>query len=221
MTRWVLFIAVLVYEFIQTADFANADTLMVLKEFFITVASGAFVGGITAFFLRWILQKNRVPSYLHNVVALGLVIFTFTFAEFMAHEAGLMSTTVMGIILANVRVQEFKKILSFKEDVSIILISVLFILLSSRIHVDQIAKLGWDAVILFGVVILIIRPIIVWCSTLRTKFNWREKLFLSWEGPRALWPRPWPHCFPFNSPREVAGVLSIRPRRSSSYPSPF
>lgn len=179
-------IAVLVYEFIQISHFENADTLEVFKEFFITVSSGVFVGALAAFFLRWILQKNRIPSYLRNVVALGLVIFAFTFAELISHEAGLMSTTVMGIILANVQVNEFKKILSFKEDVSIILISVLFILLSSRIDISQIEKLGWEAAILFVVVVLVIRPVIVWLSTRRSRFNWREIIFMSWVGPKGI-----------------------------------
>ena len=178
--------AVLVYEFIQSAQIENAETVEVLKGFFITVASGMFVGALAALFLRWILQRNRIPGYLRNIVALGLVVFAFTFAEFISHEAGLMSTTFMGIILANTRVEEFKKILSFKEDVSIILISVLFILLSSRIEVAQIEKLGGNAVILFGVVILVIRPIIVWISTLGSKFNWKEKLFMSWIGPKGI-----------------------------------
>lgn len=178
--------AVLVYEFIQTSDFQNPSTAGVFKEFFLTVAAGVFVGGLAAFALRWLLQNNRIPSYLRNVMALGMVIFTFTFAEFLAHEAGLMSTTVMGIILANVRVQDLKKILSFKEDVSIILISVLFILLSSRIDVAQIEKLGLNSILLFGVVVLILRPLAVWLSTLNSSFNWREVIFMSWVGPKGI-----------------------------------
>lgn len=179
-------IAVLVYEFIQTSDFASPSTTGVFKEFFLTVAAGMFVGGLAAFFLRWLLQKNRIPSYLRNVMALGMVILAFTFAEFLAHEAGLMSTTFMGIILANVRVQELKKILSFKEDVSIILISVLFILLSSRIDISQIEKLGLNSLILFAVVVLVLRPLAVWLSTRRSGFNWREVVFMSWVGPKGI-----------------------------------
>lgn len=178
--------AVLVYEFISSSQIENPETVEVLKEFVITVASGIFVGAVAALFFRWIMKYNRIPSYLRNIVALGLVVFAFTFAEFISHEAGLMSTTFMGIILANTKVEEFKKILSFKEDVSIILISLLFILLSSRIEVDQIEKLGGNAVILFGVVILVIRPVVVWISTLSSKFNWREKVFMSWIGPKGI-----------------------------------
>lgn len=180
-------IAVLVYEFIQSSEYGtNLDTIEVIKSFTITVATGVFVGGLAALFLRWLLNKNRIPGYLRNVVALGLVIFAFTFAEFLAHEAGLMSTTFMGIILANVKVQELKKILSFKEDVSIILISVLFILLSSRIDVEQIEKLGSDALIVFLIVVLVVRPIGVILSTLRSSFRWQEILFMSWVGPKGI-----------------------------------
>lgn len=179
-------IAVLVYEFIQTSDMADSNTVEVFKEFFITVSAGMFVGAISAFFLRWLLEKNRLPAYLRNVMALGMVILAFTFAEFIAHEAGLMSTTFMGIILANVRVQNLKKILSFKEDVSIILISVLFILLSSRIDISQIEKLGQASIILFAVVTFVLRPLIVWLSTIRSDFNWREIIFMSWVGPKGI-----------------------------------
>jgi len=179
-------IAVLVYEFIQTSDIGNTNTVEVFKEFFITVSSGMFVGALAAFFLRWLLEKNRLPAYLRNVMALGMVIMAFTFAEFIAHEAGLMSTTFMGIILANVRVQNLKKILSFKEDVSIILISLLFILLSSRIDLNQIEKLGEASIILFAVVTFGLRPLIVWISTIRSGFNWREIAFMSWVGPKGI-----------------------------------
>ncbi len=179
-------IAVLVYEFIQTSHYENSVTLEVFKEFFITIASGVFVGGLAAFFLRWTMRKNRLPSYLRNVFALGLVIFAFTFSELIHPEAGLMAATFMGIVLANIKVESFHKILSFKEDVSIILISVLFILLSSRIEMALITKLGWEAIALFAVVMLVIRPLYVWLSTMGSKFNWREIVFISWVGPKGI-----------------------------------
>ncbi len=180
-------IAVLVYEFIQSGGgHEQGFTFDILKEFFITVASGVFVGAVAAFFLRYVLQKNRVPEFLRNVFTLGLVIFAFTFSELIHPEAGLMAATFMGIILANIKVNDFKKILSFKEDISLILISVLFILLSSRIDMEQIQKLGWESIFLFLIVILIIRPLSVFISTINKKFNWREKVFMSWVGPKGI-----------------------------------
>jgi NhaP-type Na+/H+ or K+/H+ antiporter len=179
-------VAVLVYEFIQTGGHHHGFNFEILQEFFLTVATGVFVGAITAFFLRWVLQKNRIPEYLRNIFTLGVVIFAFTFSEIIQPEAGLMAATFMGIILANIKINDFKKIISFKEDITLILISVLFILLSSRIDMAQINKLGWESIALFAIVIFVLRPLAVWLSTIGKGFNWREVIFMSWVGPKGI-----------------------------------
>tara|TARA_R110002096_G_scaffold434692_1_gene657481 strand:- start:117781 stop:119634 length:1854 start_codon:yes stop_codon:yes gene_type:complete len=181
-------IAVLVYEFIQSGGHGHGEAGLseIFVEFFLTVSSGVFVGIIAAYFLKYLLQKNRIPEYLRNVFTLGLVIFAFTFAEVIQPEAGLMAATFMGIILANIKVNDFKKILSFKEDITLILISVLFILLSSRINMEQILKLGWESFAIFGIVIFVIRPLAIWLSTLGKKFTAGEIIFMSWVGPKGI-----------------------------------
>ncbi|GAB5556534.1 MAG: hypothetical protein SchgKO_07470 [Schleiferiaceae bacterium] len=179
-------VALLVYEFINSGKASDVYTLEAFKEFFITLATGVFIGALGALFLRWSLNKNRLPHYLKNVFALGMVILVFSFSEVLHHEAGLMASTFMGIALANLKVKDLKGILSFKEDISIILISVLFLLLSSRIEVDQMIKLGWPSLGLFAVVILIIRPLVVWTSSIKSDLTWQEKSFISWIAPRGI-----------------------------------
>ncbi len=179
-------IAVLMYEFIVSTHETSGYTFEVLQEFFITISAGIVAGGFGAFFLYTLIKRNALPGYLQNVFTLALVIFTFAFSELIHAEAGLMAVTVMGIILANVKLEELKKIISFKEDISVILISVLFILLSSRINIIQIEKLGWISIGLFFVIILLVRPIGVILSTLRSNLNWREKAFISWVGPKGI-----------------------------------
>lgn len=179
-------VALLVYEFINSGKASDVYTLEAFKEFFITLATGVFIGAMGALFLRWSLNKNRLPHYLKNVFALGMVILVFSFSEVLHHEAGLMASTFMGIALANLKVKDLKGILSFKEDISIILISVLFLLLSSRIEVEQMIKLGWPSLGLFAVVILIIRPLVVWTSSIKSDLTWQEKSFISWIAPRGI-----------------------------------
>lgn len=179
-------VAVLVYEVIQSGHPGESYTFEMLQEFFITISAGVVAGAISAGILWYLLTKNQLPKYLRNVFTLGLVILTFAFAELIHTEAGLMATTVMGIILANTKLTEIKKILSFKEDVVLILISVLFILLSSRINLAELATLGWPSLLLFGVVVLLIRPICVLFGTFKSDLNWREKAFISWIAPRGI-----------------------------------
>lgn len=179
-------VAVLMYEFILSSRHGNGYPIEVFQDFFITIAAGIVSGALGAIFLYYLIKKNALPGYLQNVFTLALVIFTFAISELIHAEAGLMAATVMGIILANVKLEELKKILSFKEDVSVILISVLFILLSSRINIAQIEKLGSESIILFFIIILIIRPLGVLLSTIRSNLNWREIAFISWIGPKGI-----------------------------------
>lgn len=179
-------LAVLVYEVVATTKPGEPYTMEAVKEFFITISSGVVTGALSAGFLWYLLRKNRLPKYLRNVFTLGLVILTFAFAELMHKEAGLMAATVMGIILGNTKIQEVKKILAFKEDISLLLISVLFLLLSSRIEIKHIESIGWESLALFVVVILVVRPIGILFGTIGSGLHWREKLFISWIGPKGI-----------------------------------
>ncbi len=179
-------VAVLMYEFILSSKHGASYTLEVFQDFFITISAGIVTGGLAAFFLYYLIKRNALPDYLQNVFTLALVVFAFAFSELIHAEAGLMAVTCMGIILANVKLEELKQILSFKEDISLILISVLFILLSSRIDIMQIEKLGLGSIELFAVIILIVRPIGVVLSTIGSGLSWNEKVFISWVGPKGI-----------------------------------
>lgn len=179
-------IAVLVFEFIRTSNPGTEYTFVALKGFIATISIGSFLGAVAALLLYYILRKNRIAHYLRNVVALALVVLTFAIAEFLMHESGLLAATVMGLILTNLKFEGLKNLLSFKEEISIILVSVLFIILSSRIDMDQINKLGIESLLLFGVVTLLIRPLSVFLCSFKSGLTFKEKLFISWIGPRGI-----------------------------------
>lgn len=179
-------VAVLMYEFILASKHGSGYPMEIFQDFFVTISAGIVAGGLGAVFLYYLIKTKAIPDYLQNVFTLALVIFTFAFAELIHAEAGLLAATVMGIVLANIKLDELKKIISFKEDISVILISVLFILLSSRIDLVQVEKLGYPSLILFLVIILLVRPIGVILSTLRSNLSWKEIAFLSWIGPKGI-----------------------------------
>ena len=179
-------IAVLAYGFVRTSKTEQEYTFIALKNFFLTLATGAFLGVVAAYLLYYLLKKNRLPHYLKNVMTLALVILTFAISELLMKESGLLAATVMGVVLANLKIEDIKLILTFKEDISMILISVLFLLLSSRMELQELSQLGINSVILFFVVILLVRPLGIFLSTFRSNLNLREKLFISWIGPKGI-----------------------------------
>jgi NhaP-type Na+/H+ or K+/H+ antiporter len=110
------------------------------------------------------------------------------FSDLIAHESGLLSVVIMGMVLANMDVPRLKDILDFKESLSVLLISILFILLAANINKDELELVltDWRSFALLGFVVLVLRPLGVFFSTRRSDLKVKEKLFISWVGPRGI-----------------------------------
>lgn len=179
-------IAILVYEFIISGR-ANAQiTTFAIKGFLVTISSGLLVGTLVAFSTYYILKRRELPRYLMNAGVLALVVVCFSFSEFIHQESGLLAVTIMGMILANMRLDVLRNILSFKEDISVMLISLLFLLLSSRMDIEDITILGYGSFIIFFIVILVLRPLTIFLSTINSNLSFNDKLFVSWISPRGI-----------------------------------
>ncbi|MFP3442125.1 sodium:proton antiporter, partial [Pantoea sp. SIMBA_133] len=79
-----------------------------------------------------------------------------------------------------------ESILEFKESLSVLLISALFIILEARVEFAAIAELGWGLVAVLALLMLVARPLSIFLSAIGTNLNLREKLFLSWIAPRGI-----------------------------------
>jgi hypothetical protein len=108
-------------------------------------------------------------------------------SDVFAHESGLLAVVVMGMVLGNGKLQNIKELLYFKESLSVLLISILFILLAANINIEDLLLLyNWETAALFAIVVFIIRPLAVFLSTHGSKLKTNEKLFISWVGPRGI-----------------------------------
>ena len=181
-------VAVLVFEFIHSADGGLAFTSHALLTFVNIVLIGMALGAIAGYSLYQIIKRNMVPHYLLNVFILAYVLMVFVLSDVLAHESGLLTVVVMGTVMANLDVPRLKEILSFKEALSVLLISILFILLAANINMEDLYLLinDWRSFALFGVVAFVLRPIGVFLSTRRSELSINEKLFISWVGPRGI-----------------------------------
>ena len=185
-------VAVLVYEllFVSTmgvgGDHSMGLTQVALKTFFLTLCVGTFFGLLSGWTLHSLLKRNLIPHFLINVLSLGFVIFAFAGADTLQAESGLLSVTVMGILLANIKTPNLDKILDFKESLTVILISVLFIILSTKISMEDLRLLEINSLYIFLVVVFVLRPVVVWISSWRSDLNWKEKAFVAWIGPKGI-----------------------------------
>lgn len=176
-------LAVLVFEYIMAIQDAIAHTFYAFGS---SLLSGFGIGAIVGFGLGFILKKHWLPQYLVNTAVLTIVLAAFAFANFLSHESGLLTVTVIGMVLANMKDVDLDSIIEFKETLSVLLISALFILLASRINLLDITQLGLPVVVLVIAVMFVARPLAVWLSSIGTKLRWQELFLLSWISPRGI-----------------------------------
>jgi hypothetical protein len=156
-------------------------------EFGKIVLFGTTFGFTFAHALVFVINKKFIPHYLLNVASLSVVLLVFVESEIFAHESGLLAVVVMGMVIGNSKLENIKELLYFKESLSVLLISILFILLSANINYkDMLLLFRWETLWLFLVVVLLIRPIAVFLSAQGSKIRTNEKLFISWVGPRGI-----------------------------------
>jgi len=95
-------LAVLVFEFIISGRTSSAlgHTLLTFGNI---LALGLIIGAAAGYALGTALRKHWLPEYLHNVATLTLVFGVFAISNTLQDESGLLTVTVMGIWLANMR----------------------------------------------------------------------------------------------------------------------
>ncbi len=179
-------VAVLVYDFIISGD-GDHFTLHAIYAFLRILFIGFSFGFTAAHLLNFMIKKHLIPHYLLNVFILAAVLGVFVASDLFEHESGLLSVVVMGMVLGNMDIKELKSILDFKESISVLLISILFILLSANIDMEHLSLLlDYKVALLFLFVIFILRPVSIFASTYNSALSINEKLFISWVGPRGI-----------------------------------
>ncbi|MEE9342614.1 MAG: sodium:proton antiporter [Gammaproteobacteria bacterium] len=185
-------LAVLVYEFIVSMNAGQVDghTGKVFVETIFTFARilfiGVSIGVVCGHLLGLALRKHWLPEYLHNIATLALVFSVFAVSNQFESEAGLLTVTVMGIWLANMDRVPVQDILDFKESLSIMLISTLFIVLAARIDFYQFRQLGWAAFAVLATIQFVARPLKIALSTWGSSLTWQERALLGWIAPRGI-----------------------------------
>jgi NhaP-type Na+/H+ or K+/H+ antiporter len=178
-------LAVLVFEVIVHGGMDKSASLVIFSA-----VKALFFGGLFGFFgagiIVILLKRYLIPDFLQNAVALMIVVMTYAAANTLQMESGLLAVTIMGIALANQKYVSIKHIYEFKETLRVILISSLFIILAARIPIEEVALTNPINWVFVAVLIIVVRPLMVFGSTLRSGLKWRERIFLAWMAPRGI-----------------------------------
>ncbi len=172
---------VLVFAYIATGT--HGQPFLVFAE---ALGVGLFIGSLAALVLVFLVKRYLIPEYLKNVFTLAWVLLVFSLSNAIEHESGLVTVTIMGIVLANWPKFPKEEILHFKESLSVILIAVLFIILAARIDLNGFAKMGYKGLVLLAIIMWVARPLSVFLSSAGSDLSRQEKLMISWISPRGI-----------------------------------
>jgi NhaP-type Na+/H+ or K+/H+ antiporter len=151
------------------------------------IAIGLVLGVSTGLLLAFFFKRYWVPDYLQNPVSLMAVVGAFALSNHWQEESGLLTTTVIGITLANQRWVHIRHIVEFKENLRVLLIAALFILLSARLDLATVRHISpWAGLAFLLVLMLVARPASVFLSAMGSRLGLKEKVFLSWMAPRGI-----------------------------------
>lgn len=179
-------LAVFAFEIITylTATDPNGTALIL---FFAMSLLAVILGWASGRFIGWMFEAGHIPEFLKSPAVFVVVIFTFTIPDEMIHGTGLLAVTAMGITLANMGIRSVADMRHFKENISILLISAIFIMLTASLKMETLLEIfnpniiGYVLLMLFAV-----RPLSIFLSTIRSGLSLGEKTLVGWIAPRGI-----------------------------------
>jgi NhaP-type Na+/H+ or K+/H+ antiporter len=182
-------LAVVIFEAIVT-DVEGVGELVQLfaQRLGVGVLVGAIVAGVLVWALRYVdLSPGNAPQNARLLVLAGALV-AFGAADAIATEAGIAAVATAGVLLGNADVPYEEDIAAFKGDITLIVLSFVFITLAALLRFDVLADLGPRGLLVVAAVALVIRPLLVLLSTTGNRFTFPERWFISFVGPRGIIP---------------------------------
>ncbi|PSP33460.1 potassium transporter [Halobacteriales archaeon QH_10_70_21] len=182
-------LAVVVFKTIQLQEPTVSAFLGLFVE---RVGGGVLIGVVVAVVVWYVLRHidlspGDAPRNARLVVLAGALV-AFGAAETIASEAGVAAVATAGIVLGNLGVPYEERISEFKGDVTLIVLSFVFIALAALLELEDLLALGVGGLLVVAAIILVIRPLLVYLSTVGGDFTRGERLFVGFVGPRGIIP---------------------------------
>lgn len=180
--------AVSIFNYVVAIQTAHAETgpLDILKDMVTSLGLGAFSGLLTAWIARSLANRLPLRGELTRLLVLGTTLCAYSLGEIFAHESGIAAVAVAGFVIGNSNFPHKASIKEFKGDLTLLSITLVFLLLSASLDFQYLATIGLEGALCVLLLMVVIRPLGVFLSTMFEKINWRERLFIAALGPRGI-----------------------------------
>ncbi len=132
-----------------------------------------------------VLAMNRValPQGLHAPFVCTAALVIFGLAQ-IAHASGFLAVYLAGIIIGNRPTRAHNSVVTFLDAATWLAQIVMFVMLGLLVSPERLVGSIVPAVGVALVLMFVARPVAVFLCLQPFRFNWREKMFVSWVGLR-------------------------------------
>lgn len=159
-----------------------------LLSLLMSILGGCLLGFAGGYGLRWIINRTcRLrDSTLPGIVSIAGALAIFYTANVLMHSSGPLAVAVAGFILSSLNEELLHEIRHFKEQISSVFISTMFVLLSAFINPFPFLD-KWPMMLLLAFIMgAIVRPLSVAIALWRTPVLPSERAFIGLIGPRGI-----------------------------------
>ncbi|MEP4034216.1 sodium:proton antiporter [Roseibium polysiphoniae] len=179
-------IAVLFYEiFLVTTGAHHLEELAIRGVFALVLGLGG--GWAIGQLLVRLFIGGHVPEYLKVPVILVTILAAYAVSNLVLEESGLLTVTVLGVALGNSKLASLTEVKRFKELMTILLVSGVFVLMTASLDLTTLAAdLDLRALAFLVVLLFVVRPISVLVATIGCDLPLKERFFIGWIAPRGI-----------------------------------
>jgi NhaP-type Na+/H+ or K+/H+ antiporter len=179
--------AVLAVVMLNVVLNANSSAFEVVQGVVVRLSIGGAIGGVGGWLLSQFLKRSLfLADDIKSSVVVATVLGLSGLAQSIQSESGLMAAVLAGIVVREAAIPDQRQLLKFKGQLTVLTISVLFVLLAADLSIPSIFALGWGGVFTVLVLMFVVRPLNIVVCTWNSSFNWRQKAFLAWCAPRGI-----------------------------------
>lgn len=136
--------------------------------------------------LDQLLRRHLVPDHLQSVVFLSIAVGALVLSNALQPESGLLTVTLLGIVLGNRPGLQLEHVQEFKEHLQVLFVGVLFVALAGRVTPQQVVDILPQALGFVALLVLVVRPVSIALGLWGTRTTREERLLLAGMAPRGI-----------------------------------
>ena len=178
--------AVLAYLVLQAIERPGMPIQSLAIELVWLIFMGSLLGFAAGALAKLVVRTRVTGGEIRNLAILAILMLCYMLAEQQAPQSGILAAVVMGFTLSAADVPDLMQLKSFKGQLTVLLISVLFILLAGQLDLAAILDLGVAGLLVVAGLVLVVRPLSVAVSILPHHLGWKERLVVALTAPRGI-----------------------------------